>query len=148
VESKVRGQLHAHFRPEFLNRVDDIVVFRPLGEAELRRIVDLQLARVERLAADIGIQLDVSREARAFLAQEGFDPVFGARPLKRAIQRLVQDPLALRLLEDEVPEGGVVRVDVAPGGDALTFEVGGGGGGTGTERPRERRGADGVPAGR
>jgi len=122
VEKEVRMQLNHHFRPEFLNRVDDIVVFRPLGEAELRRIVDLQLQRVEKLAHEVGVEIEVTDEAKTFLAKEGFDPVFGARPLKRAIQRSIQDPLALYLLDEEVAQGTVIRVDVAEGGDRLEFE--------------------------
>jgi ATP-dependent Clp protease ATP-binding subunit ClpB len=119
VEQVVRRQLSTHFRPEFLNRVDDIVVFRPLGQVELRKIVDLQLRRVEKLASDAGLVLEVTGAARDFLAREGFDPVYGARPLKRAIQRQIQDPLALHLLEEEVSEGSVVRVDVSASGDEL-----------------------------
>ncbi len=122
VETTVRQQLHTHFRPEFLNRVDDVVVFRPLGEAELRKIVDLQLGRVEQLAEGVGIGLEVTEAAKAFLAAEGYDPVFGARPLKRAIQRSIQDPLALYLLDEEVAQGTVIRVDVAHGGSGLDFE--------------------------
>ncbi|MDP2958607.1 MAG: ATP-dependent chaperone ClpB [Longimicrobiales bacterium] len=123
VERDVRAQLHLHFRPEFLNRVDDIVVFRPLGAVELRVIVDLQLRRVVKLAAELGVVLEVTEEAEDFLAREGFDPSFGARPLKRAIQRAVQDPLALYLLDQEVAEGTriVVRPDAA--GLRLTFEA-------------------------
>jgi ATP-dependent Clp protease ATP-binding subunit ClpB len=123
VEQVVRKQLNAHFRPEFLNRVDDIVVFRPLGSAELRKIVDLQLLRVEKLAADVGITLDVTDAAREFLARDGFDPVYGARPLKRAIQRQIQDPLAIHLLDEEVAAGTVVRADVAPGGEKLEIHT-------------------------
>jgi len=122
VEKHVRNQMNAHFRPEFLNRVDDIVVFRPLGEAELRKIVDLQLDRVQHLAEGVGVSLQVTDAAKAFLAEEGFDPVYGARPLKRAIQRSIQDPLALYLLDEEVAQGTVIRVDVAGGGDKLEFE--------------------------
>jgi ATP-dependent Clp protease ATP-binding subunit ClpB len=118
VEQVVRRQLSAHFRPEFLNRVDDIVVFHPLGQAELRRIVDLQLRRVVKLAEDAGLVLEVTDAARELLAREGYDPVYGARPLKRAIQRQIQDPLALHMLEEEVAEGSVVRVDVEAGGVA------------------------------
>ncbi|HSH75595.1 MAG TPA: ATP-dependent chaperone ClpB, partial [Longimicrobiales bacterium] len=113
VEKVVRGQLHAHFRPEFLNRVDDVVVFRPLSEGHLRQIVELQLARVATLVEDLGLVLEVTDAAKGFLAREGYDPVFGARPLKRAIQRSIQDPLALRLLDEEFAEGTVVRVDLA-----------------------------------
>ena len=108
VEDRVRGQLHHHFRPEFLNRVDDIVVFRPLGQAQLARIVDIQLERVAALAAELGVSLDVADSARAFLAAAGYDPVFGARPLKRAIQRYLQDPLAMLLLDEEVAEGTTI----------------------------------------
>jgi ATP-dependent Clp protease ATP-binding subunit ClpB len=123
VEREVRGQLHHHFRPEFLNRIDDIVVFRPLGAAELRRIVDLQLERVVALARDVGVDLDVTDRARVFLAEEGYDPVFGARPLKRAIQRSVQDPLALFLLDEEVAEGTRVVADVDEDGTALSLSA-------------------------
>jgi ATP-dependent Clp protease ATP-binding subunit ClpB len=122
VEKIVRGQLHTHFRPEFLNRVDDVVVFHPLGEGELRKIVDLQLKRVGKLVADVGLVLEVSDAAKSFLAQDGFDPVYGARPLKRAIQRQIQDPLALHLLDEEVAEGTIIRVDLAKDGQRLAFE--------------------------
>ena len=123
VEEKVRRQLHHHFRPEFLNRVDDIVVFRPLGQHEIGRIVGLQLDRVAKLAAELGVTLDVTPPSRAFLAEAGYDPVFGARPLKRAIQRYLQDPLALLLLDEEVAEGTTIRVHVDAEGSRLTFEV-------------------------
>ncbi|HSG49208.1 MAG TPA: ATP-dependent chaperone ClpB [Longimicrobiales bacterium] len=121
VEETVRKEMHQHFRPEFLNRVDDIVVFRPLSREDLARIVDLQLHRVGRLAEELGVTLEVTPAARAFLAEEGYDPAFGARPLTRVIQRQVQDPLALRLLEEEVEEGTVIRVDKASEGPSLTF---------------------------
>jgi ATP-dependent Clp protease ATP-binding subunit ClpB len=123
VEKVVRRQLNTHFRPEFLNRVDDIVVFRPLGEEDLRKIVDLQLQRVAGLVADMGLVLEVTDAAKGFLAKEGYDPVFGARPLKRAIQRAIQDPLALHLLDEEVAEGSVIRVDLAADGKHLEFEA-------------------------
>jgi ATP-dependent Clp protease ATP-binding subunit ClpB len=123
VDAEVRSQLHVHFRPEFLNRIDDIVVFRPLDEAELRRIVEIQLGHVGALAAELGVTLDVTDGAKAFLAAAGYDPVFGARPLKRAIQRSLQDPLALLLLDEEVAEGTTMRVDAAPDGSVLTFEA-------------------------
>jgi ATP-dependent Clp protease ATP-binding subunit ClpB len=122
VEREVRAQLHHHFRPEFLNRVDDIVVFRTLGEEELRHIVRLQLGRVSRLAEDLGVSLEVTEEAMTFLAREGFDPAFGARPLKRAIQRFVQDPLALYLLDEEVAAGTRIVVRPAADGKRLAFE--------------------------
>jgi ATP-dependent Clp protease ATP-binding subunit ClpB len=123
VEETVRAEMHRHFRPEFLNRVDDIIVFHPLSREELVRIVDLQLGRVQHLASELGVRLEVSDEAKRRLADEGFDPAFGARPLKRVIQRRIQDPLALRLLEEEVPEGTVVRIDAGEDDD-LRFEFG------------------------
>jgi ATP-dependent Clp protease ATP-binding subunit ClpB len=123
VESAVRGQLQQHFRPEFLNRVDDVVVFRPLGVEELTQIVDLQLDRVVELVAEQGIVLDVSTAAKRYLASEGYDPVFGARPLKRAIQRSIQDPLALFLLDEEVAEGTRIVVDTSEASDRLDFEA-------------------------
>lgn len=121
VEARVERELHQHFRPEFLNRVDDVVVFHPLRRAELRRIVDLQLARVEALARDLGIQLEVLAPVRERLTEEGYDPVFGARPVKRVIQRRIQNPLALKLLEETVEAGSTVRV-LAPEDPALPFE--------------------------
>jgi ATP-dependent Clp protease ATP-binding subunit ClpB len=118
-ERQVRSTLRQHFKPEFLNRIDDIVVFRPLTRDHLVRIVDLQLERVARLAADRGLTLDVAPEAKAALVEEGYDPAFGARPLKRVIQRRVQNPLALALLEGEYGEGDVIRVERV--GDDFVF---------------------------
>ena len=117
----LRGELHKYFRPEFLNRVDDTILFRPLGEDSLRAIVDLQIDRVVGLAQQVGVRLEVTLEAKEIIAREGHDPSFGARPLKRAIQRLVQDPLALKLLEKETPEGTVIRVVAGEGSEALSF---------------------------
>jgi ATP-dependent Clp protease ATP-binding subunit ClpB len=123
VEAFVRRELHTHFRPEFLNRVDDTILFRPLDEEDLRAIVELQLGRVEGLARDLGLELQVTPEAADVIAREGYDPAFGARPLKRAIQRLLQDPLALHLLETEVPDGTVIRVVPGESPGTLTFET-------------------------
>ena len=120
-ERRVRKELHAHFRPEFLNRIDDIILYKPLGREELTRIVDLQLERVAALARELGVELEVTPEAKARLAEAGYDPVFGARPLKRAVQRMVQDPLALELLERQVQEGTRVGVEVDAETDGLTF---------------------------
>jgi ATP-dependent Clp protease ATP-binding subunit ClpB len=121
VEAWVRRELHNHFRPEFLNRVDDVIVFKPLGRRDLEAIVGLQLQRVESLVADLGVTLEVTREATDLISEEGYDPAYGARPLKRAIQRLVQDPLALHLLEAEIPEGTRIRVTAHPEGRRLVF---------------------------
>lgn len=115
IRDRVMRELHHHFRPEFLNRVDDVVVFHPLRREDLRRIVDLQLARVQALAEDLGVSLLVEDPVREGLALEGFDPAFGARPLKRVIQTRIQNPLAMRLLEEEVEEGTRIHVRRAEG---------------------------------
>jgi ATP-dependent Clp protease ATP-binding subunit ClpB len=116
VEQRVRDELRNVFRPEFLNRVDDIIVFHPLSRADILRIVDLQLDRLARTLAERKLGIEVTREAREFLANQGYDPVYGARPLKRAIQRLLQNPIALELLEGHYHDGDVVRVEVGDGG--------------------------------
>ena len=108
------------FRPEFLNRIDEIVEFHPLSKEQIGEIVELQLRRVEARLAERGLHLEVSDEARAVLAEAGWDPTYGARPLKRAIQRLLENPLALRLLEGEFAEGDTVRVEARDG--ELVFE--------------------------
>lgn len=125
VEDLAKERLRETFRPEFLNRLDDIVVFRPLTEADLAKIVEIQLARVAELAARQDVALTVSEAAKARIAREGYDPAFGARPLKRAVQRLVQDPLALAILEGEVAPGSAVRADVAPDGGGGREDLGG-----------------------
>jgi ATP-dependent Clp protease ATP-binding subunit ClpB len=111
VEERVRDELRNHFRPEFLNRVDDIIVFRPLSRSDLVRIVDLQLVRLEELVAQRGRKLEVTPEARELLAEQGYDPVYGARPLKRVIQRELQNRMALELLEGSFNEGDTIRVE-------------------------------------
>ncbi|MGO4517637.1 ATP-dependent chaperone ClpB [Terriglobus sp. 2YAB30_2] len=120
-KSRVIDSLKQHFRPEFLNRVDDIVVFHPLGEEQLTHIVDLRLADLQKLLDARKIHLELTPEAHKKLFAAGYDRAYGARPLKRAIQRLVQDPLAIKILDGEVRHGDKVRVDA--GKDALTFEV-------------------------
>jgi ATP-dependent Clp protease ATP-binding subunit ClpB len=116
--------LRAAFRPEFLNRVDDIVMFNPLGHEQLDRIVDLQLARVATLLAGRNVRIELTPAARKLVLSEGFDPAYGARPLRRAVQRLVQDPLAMEILEGHILPGALVRVDVDPAGDRMKFELG------------------------
>ena len=115
--------LQGHFRPEFLNRIDEIVVFHPLRKEHLAGIVDIQLRRVSRLLAEKGYHLEVSVAAREYLAEVGYDPDFGARPLKRTIQRELQDPLALKILSGEFHEGETVRVDRGEGGLTFTADV-------------------------
>jgi len=122
---KVTAALQAHFRPEFLNRVDDVVVFNPLGEAQLMQIAELRLADLRKLLADRKIELELTPEAKELLFMEGYDRAYGARPLKRAIQRLIQDPLALKLLEGEVQAGDRVVVDGDVGARKMTFRTGG-----------------------
>jgi ATP-dependent Clp protease ATP-binding subunit ClpB len=116
----VRLQLREHFRPEFLNRVDEIIVFRPLDESQLGEIVGLLLAGVQARLADSGISMEMTDAARAHVAREGYDPQFGARPLRRAIQRAVENPLAKSVLSGEFTSGDTVRVDVRDG--SLVFE--------------------------
>jgi ATP-dependent Clp protease ATP-binding subunit ClpB len=118
---EVMDQLKAHFRPEFLNRVDEIVLFEPLKQEDIAKVVDLQMARLKKLAADKRLTLELSAGARAFLAEQGYDPVYGARPLKRAIQKHVQDPLALKILNGDFVPGDHVAIDVS--GDTLTMKA-------------------------
>ena len=121
VETQVTAAMRQHFKPEFLNRVDDIVIFRPLGEEQIAHIVDLQLVRLDRLLADRKLTLKLEPDAKALIAREGYDPAFGARPLKRAIQRLLQDPLAMALLDGTFKDGDTIVARVA--GDQLEFSV-------------------------
>jgi ATP-dependent Clp protease ATP-binding subunit ClpB len=121
VETQVTQAMRSHFKPEFLNRVDDIIIFRPLGTEEIEHIVGLQLKRFERLLADRKLTLEMTPGARRVLAEEGYDPAFGARPLKRAIQRLIQNPLALQILEGRFQEGDHILVREGTGA-TFTFE--------------------------
>ena len=116
VEQAVLQLLRQHFRPEFLNRVDDVVVFHPLDEAHIKHIVGLQLARLDQLLADKKLTLQLSDAARTLIATEGFEPAFGARPLKRAVQRLLQNPLAKALLAGKFSDGDTIKADVAADG--------------------------------
>ena len=113
-------ELRNTLRPEFLNRIDDVVIFAPLGRDEIARIVDIQLGHLRRRLAARRIELEVTDGAPALLGREGYDPTFGARPLKRTIQRLVQDPLSLKLLQRELSDGDTVTVDAE--GDAIVFK--------------------------
>jgi ATP-dependent Clp protease ATP-binding subunit ClpB len=116
-------QMREHFRPEFLNRIDEIVVFEPLTREQLAEIVDLQLQRLRARLAERTIELEVTDAAKETLADAGWDPAYGARPLKRAIQRLVENPLALRLLEGDFADGDTIRVD-AQNGDIVFAKIG------------------------
>ncbi|WP_156455672.1 AAA family ATPase, partial [Sphingomonas sp. CCH18-H6] len=132
VEPQVMEVVRAHFRPEFLNRLDEIILFHRLGQADMGPIVDIQVARVQNLLKDRKITLDLTERARAWLGRVGYDPVYGARPLKRAIQRYLQDPLADLLLRGEVPDGSTVTID--EGDSELTFT-------TNVSRPAEAQAA-------
>jgi ATP-dependent Clp protease ATP-binding subunit ClpB len=112
VRVRVMEELRAYFRPEFLNRVDDVIVFRPLAREQIGHIAEIQLGRLRKLLADRKITLELTDAARNQLAEEGYDPIFGARPLKRVIQQRLQNPLALKLLQGEFRDGNTVLVDV------------------------------------
>jgi ATP-dependent Clp protease ATP-binding subunit ClpB len=112
--------LRATFRPEFLNRVDEIVVFRPLSREQIGQIVEIQLGRLRKLLAERKLSLELTPQARAELADEGYDPVYGARPLKRVIQQRLQNPLALKILQGEFKDGDTVLVGVS-GTNEFTF---------------------------
>jgi ATP-dependent Clp protease ATP-binding subunit ClpB len=121
-EATVLAAMHAHFKPEFLNRIDEIVVFHRLDEKHIEQIVGLQLERLEARLAERNLRLHLSDEARAHVARVGYDPDFGARPLKRVLQREVADPIALKLLQGEFRDGDTIVVDASP--DGLVFTKG------------------------
>jgi ATP-dependent Clp protease ATP-binding subunit ClpB len=112
---RVMEALRAHFRPEFLNRVDEVVIFEPLKKSDLHHIVDIQLGRLRKLLEDRKLTLEMTEAAKNFLGEHGYDPVYGARPLKRAIQKYLQDPLALKVLSGEYQPGDTVQVDAGKG---------------------------------
>ena len=120
VREEVMGVVRASFRPEFLNRVDEIILFHRLRRSEMGAIVDIQLARLQNLLSDRKITLDVEDDARNWLADKGYDPAYGARPLKRVIQKQVQDPLAEKILGGDILDGSVV--DISAGSDRLVFQ--------------------------
>jgi len=117
----VLEDVRGYFRPEFVNRIDEIVVFEPLGRDEIARIVDIQLGSLRRRLDERGLTIELTDEARAYLANKGYEPAFGARPLKRLIQREIQDPLALRLLSGEIRDGDAVEIDASA--DGLAFRT-------------------------
>ena len=120
-EERVLGALRDHFPPEFLNRVDEIVVFGRLDREQLAEIVELQVARLRRRLEERGVELELTDAAAELLAREGYDPAYGARPLKRLVQRRIENPLAQRILAGEVRDGDRVLADAD--GDELTFAV-------------------------
>ncbi len=120
VEPQVMEMVRAHFRPEFLNRLDEIVLFHRLGQSEMAPIVDIQVARVRKLLADRKVTIELTEAARAWLGRVGYDPVYGARPLKRAVQRYLQDPLADLILSGAVKDGATIHADEGDGALAIT----------------------------
>ena len=120
---QVLNALQGHFKPEFLNRVDDMIVFNPLGKEQLAKIIELRLEDLRRLLTDRKISLELTEAAKELLFSEGYDPQYGARPLKRAIQRMIQDPLALKILDGEVLHGDHVVVDADAAKRSMTFTV-------------------------
>jgi ATP-dependent Clp protease ATP-binding subunit ClpB len=125
IKKRVQEALRAHFRPEFLNRIDEVVIFKRLNDQQLSQIVDIQLAEVSQRLQDKKINLQLSEAAKTAVAKEGYDPAFGARPLKRALQRLILDPLAKKVIAGEIREGSTVKVDFAKknGSGDLTFST-------------------------
>jgi ATP-dependent Clp protease ATP-binding subunit ClpB len=119
MEERVKAELKRHFRPEFLNRVDDVIIFHSLDQEQLAQIVEIQLKRLEKRLAQQQLTLDLDKTAKQLLARDGYDPQFGARPLKRAIQEKLLDPLSIKLLEGEFKPGDMIKV--AAKGDELEF---------------------------
>ena len=121
VREQVMEVVRASFRPEFLNRLDEVLLFHRLSREHMTGIVDIQLDRLRALLADRKIDLELDDAALTWLANEGYDPVYGARPLKRVIQRMVQDPLAMKILEGEFADGAKITADARVSGEALEF---------------------------
>jgi ATP-dependent Clp protease ATP-binding subunit ClpB len=121
MKSMVSETLKEHFKPEFLNRIDEVVIFHALPLEQIKRIVNIQLAALAQRLAERHINLQVTDRAKEYLAREGFDPQYGARPLKRSIQRHIQDPLALMLLDGKFLDGDTVKIDLAVTGESLVI---------------------------
>src|SRR5690606_8737332 len=122
VRREVSEALRAHFKPEFLNRVDEIIFFHALAREHVRQIIDIQLAALMKRLEDRKISIELSDAAKDRLIEEGYDPVYGGRPLKRTLQRRVLDPLAMRVLQGDSREGDTVRIDAGTDSEGLTFE--------------------------
>ncbi|HQQ06881.1 MAG TPA: AAA family ATPase, partial [Candidatus Omnitrophota bacterium] len=121
MKGKLLEEVKKTFKPEFLNRIDDIIVFRPLAKEDLEKIVDIEIGHLAKRLAEQGVTLNVSREAKDFLIEKGFDPVFGARPLKRTIQRFLEDPLASEIISKKYKEA--TNVVVNRKNEELAFET-------------------------
>jgi len=121
MQEKVMSEVKKLFRPEFLNRLDEIIVFHELTKEQLRNIVDLMAKDLQSRLAERKLGIELTEKAKSWLAKEGYDPVFGARPLRRVIERYVENPLSTKLLRGELKEGDIVRVDLVK--DSLTFKT-------------------------
>jgi len=115
VQEKIRGALKEKFRPEFLNRVDEIIIFKNLSKEDIEQIVDLQLKTVEKRLKGKRLKIEVSAEVKKMLSDRGYDPLFGARPLKRLIQNLILDPLAMEIIEGKITEGQTIKITLKNG---------------------------------
>jgi ATP-dependent Clp protease ATP-binding subunit ClpC len=123
MKKKVTAEIQKAFRPEFLNRLDDIIVFHELGEEQLNKIIDLMVKDLEKRLGERGVGLELTDKAKAWLSKEGYDPVYGARPLRRVIERLVENPLSSKILRGELNDGDTVKVDMNKEGNGLTFKT-------------------------
>jgi ATP-dependent Clp protease ATP-binding subunit ClpB len=121
MEKRVLEALRRQFKPEFINRIDDIIIFHNLSPKELEEIVDIQTQRLCRRLQELDVQLTLSAGAKAFLSQKGYDPIYGARPLKRVIQKYIENPLSLEILKGEIADGSLIEVTV--GDDQIHFVV-------------------------
>jgi ATP-dependent Clp protease ATP-binding subunit ClpB len=124
LEDKVMEALKARFRPEFLNRVDEIITFNPLSMEELKKIVGIQMRYLQDRLAERKLTISVNDSVKELIASKGFDPVFGARPVKRTIQRLVEDPLSIKILNGEFSEGDTIKADVSVSDGTIVFSRG------------------------
>jgi ATP-dependent Clp protease ATP-binding subunit ClpC len=123
MKAKVNDELKTHFRPEFLNRIDDIIVFHQLSEEEIVEIVDLMIAKLDSRLKDKDMAIELTSTAKALLAKRGYDPVLGARPLRRTIQREIEDPMSEKMLYGDLKPGEIVIVDVVGEGEEAAFTM-------------------------
>jgi ATP-dependent Clp protease ATP-binding subunit ClpC len=123
MKKKVTAEIQKAFRPEFLNRLDDIIVFHELAEEQLRKIVDLMIKDLETRLGERKMYIELTEKAKSWLSEKGYDPVYGARPLRRVIERHVENPLSSKVLRGELQEGDTVKVDVDKEGKGLTFKT-------------------------
>ncbi len=136
MKSTVEDALKRVFNPEFLNRIDDVIVFHPLEKSHILEIIDVMKADLFARVNDLGIEIELTEPAKEFLVEKGFDPQFGARPLRRAIQKYVEDPMAEAILTNDLQEGGKITVDHKGDVDALAFK---------TRKPRKKKSSDEAP---